>query len=156
MLDAIKGLFKSRKFVVLLFDVVITLLIYFVGKYAELAAEDLKIIIAAIQPVFLIIIAGIAWEDASMKRAGIFPKHVMTYVVTSPMTGLLRSRKFWTGILDMVISLVLFFTAKYLLASIADDIHFVIMSLQPVFLMLIAGIAWEDSAAKKAGLISFQ
>ena len=69
----------------------------------------------------------------------------------SPIPALFKSRKFWTGILDLVISLVLFFTAKYLSESIAEDIKFVIAAVQPVFLAIIVGIAWEDAAAKRAG-----
>jgi len=51
----------------------------------------------------------------------------------------------------MVISLVLYFGAKYLAPEIADDMKFVIAAIQPVFIALIAGIAAEDAAAKRNG-----
>ena len=60
-------MFKSAKFWTAVFDMVCSLSIYFVGKYAGAAAADLKFIIAAIQPVFLMVIAGWAWEDAFTK-----------------------------------------------------------------------------------------
>ena len=69
----------------------------------------------------------------------------------SPVAALFKSRKFWTGILDLIFSTVLFFTAKYLAPEFADDVKFMIAALQPVFLMIIAGIAWEDAAEKRAG-----
>ena len=69
----------------------------------------------------------------------------------SPVSNLFKSRKFWTAILDLVVSLVLYFTAQYLNEQIANDIKFVIAGLQPVFIMVIAGIAWEDAALKSNG-----
>ena len=62
-----------------------------------------------------------------------------------------KSRKFWTAIVDLVVSLVLYFTAKYASPEMAEDVKFLIVSFQPVFLMIVAGIAYEDAAAKKAG-----
>ena len=70
----------------------------------------------------------------------------------SPVAALFKSRKFWRAILDLLVSLTLFFTAKYLAPEFAEDVKFVIAAIQPVFIMLIAGIAWEDAAAKRAGL----
>ena len=67
------------------------------------------------------------------------------------MTRLLHSSKFWTAMTDVVISLVLYFVGKYVPGA-ADDINFVIGAIQPVFLMVIAGIFAEDAAAKRAGL----
>lgn len=69
-MNPISGLFRSRKFWVALFDLVVSLILYFVGKYAAPAvADDIKFVIAAIQPVFLLVIGGIAYEDGQQKRA---------------------------------------------------------------------------------------
>ena len=68
----------------------------------------------------------------------------------NPFVGLLRSRKFWIAVLDMVVAMVVFFLGKYAKLAIEDTIV-IIAALQPVVLMLIAGIAWEDAAAKRAG-----
>lgn len=66
------------------------------------------------------------------------------------MVQLLHSRKFWLLILDTVISLALFFVGKYDPAHI-EDVKFMVGALQPVFVMVIAGIAIEDAAEKRAG-----
>ena len=73
MPDAIDHLFRSRKFLLLLLDTVVSLATYFVGKYASpLAAQDLLFLIASIQPVFVAVIAGIAYEDGQEKSAGVY------------------------------------------------------------------------------------
>ena len=62
----------------------------------------------------------------------------------NPIKGLLISRKFWALMLDVVISIVLYFVGKYGTPSVYEDIKFLIAALQPVFVMLIASIAYED------------
>lgn len=69
----------------------------------------------------------------------------------NPIVALFRSRKFLTGLLDMVISMATYFITKYAAPAVADDILFVIASLQPVVLAIIVAWAWEDAAAKRAG-----
>ena len=65
-----KGLICSRKFWLLLLDTVMSLGLYFVGKYASASLlEDTKLVILAMQPVFVAIILAIAWEDAAQKGA---------------------------------------------------------------------------------------
>ena len=65
----------------------------------------------------------------------------------NPFSALLHSRKFWLLVLDTVISMVLYFTGKYLPAA-AEDVKFGILGLQPVIIALIIAIAWEDAALK--------
>lgn len=62
----------------------------------------------------------------------------------NPIKGLLISRKFWTLVLDVIVSTVLYFVGKYGSVSVFEDIKFLIAALQPVFVMLIASIAYED------------
>lgn len=70
MSDAISHLFASRKFLLLLLDTVVSVATYFIGKYATPAtAQDLLFLIAALQPVFVAVIIGIAHEDAAEKSA---------------------------------------------------------------------------------------
>jgi len=69
----------------------------------------------------------------------------------NPAKGLIQSRKFWILMLDVVISLITYFVTKYASPMYAEDVLFFIGAMQPVFIALIAGIAWEDSAAKRAG-----
>ena len=62
-----------------------------------------------------------------------------------------KSRKFWTAIVDVAVVLILYFVGKYGSESLFDDIQLVIITIQPVFILVIGGIAYEDAAAKKAG-----
>ena len=66
--EAFKALLRSRKFVVLLLDVVLSLVLFFVGKYALNALEDVKFVLGAFQLVALAVIGGIAYEDGQQKR----------------------------------------------------------------------------------------
>jgi hypothetical protein len=68
-----KLLFQSRKFWLLILDTCLSLTLYFVGKYAGVAFEDVKLLVLALQPVFLMIIYAIAKEDVAAKEAGILP-----------------------------------------------------------------------------------
>ena len=63
-----KLLFASRKFWLLILDTVISLSLYFVGKYAGIAFEDVKLVILTLQPVFIMLIYAIAKEDAAGVR----------------------------------------------------------------------------------------
>jgi hypothetical protein len=61
------------------------------------------------------------------------------------VASLLRSRKFWLLILDTVISVTLFFVGKAS-PALLEDVKFLIVSLQPVFVTIIGAIAYEDAA----------
>ncbi len=67
----------------------------------------------------------------------------------NPLQALLKSRKFLVLLLDTTVSLVLYFSAKYLAAGAVEDIKTVILTLQPVVLVLIGAIAYEDGQAMK-------
>lgn len=70
----------------------------------------------------------------------------------SPIKGLFASRKFLTLVLDVLLSLALYFVGKYGSASLFEDVKFLIASLQPVFIALIGAIAYEDVGKVKAGV----
>jgi hypothetical protein len=63
------ALLHSRKFWLLMFDFILGLTTYFVGKYAPLAADDVKFVFAAVQPVFITVIYAIAKEDSALITA---------------------------------------------------------------------------------------
>jgi hypothetical protein len=65
------------------------------------------------------------------------------------MQRLARSSRFWTLILDVVVSITLFFVGKYAGAAL-EDTKFLIVTLQPVFVLLIGAYTAEDMAAKSA------
>ena len=69
----------------------------------------------------------------------------------NPFSGLLRSRKFWLMILDLAVSMLTYFITKYAAPALADDALYVIAALQPVFVVIIGAIAYEDGKAKAAG-----
>ena len=64
----------------------------------------------------------------------------------NPFSLLFHSRKFWLLILDTLISLVLYFVGKYATPTVLDDIKTLVVILQPVFIVVIAAIAYEDAA----------
>jgi hypothetical protein len=70
------------------------------------------------------------------------------------MAGLLRSRKFWIMLVDVLASTVLYFLAKYSSESMVNDVKFLIASYQPVILLVIGAIAYEDGANVKAKSVS--
>jgi len=73
----------------------------------------------------------------------------------NPFAGLLRSRKFLLLVLDVVVSFAVYFITKYAAPSFADDMLYVIGGLQPVFVVIIGAIAYEDGQAKKAGTFKY-
>jgi hypothetical protein len=59
-----KALLYSRKFWLLTLDTLVSLGLYFAGKYAAPGLfEDIQTVILALQPAFVAIIVAIAWED---------------------------------------------------------------------------------------------
>ena len=68
------------------------------------------------------------------------------------MNGLIYSRKFWIAVVDVISGWVLYFIPKYLAPEAAQDIMTVYLSVQPVIVMLIGAIAYEDAAKHKASL----
>jgi len=68
----------------------------------------------------------------------------------NPIRLLLRSRKFWVLILDVLVSTIIFIASRYTSISVQTDVKFFIGALQPVFLFVISAIAYEDGATKRA------
>ena len=66
-------------------------------------------------------------------------------------SSLIRSRKFWLMIFDLVVSMSIFFITKYAAPAFADDALFMIGAIQPPILFVIAGITVEDAAQKLSG-----
>jgi len=62
----------------------------------------------------------------------------------NPFAALMHSRKFWLTVFDAVLALATFFVAKYV-PQAAEDVKFVFLTIQPVFVSIILAIAWEDS-----------
>lgn len=64
------ALIHSRKFLLLCLDVIVSTVLFVAGKSGNAQmAEDVKALIALYQPVFIAIIAAIAYEDAALARS---------------------------------------------------------------------------------------
>ena len=61
---------------------------------------------------------------------------------------ILKSRKFWLMLVDIVISTAAYFIAKYVAPETGNDIMWLIGAWQPVVITLIYSIAKEDAAEK--------
>jgi len=150
---ALKRLVRSRKFLLALLDVVIALVLFFGTKYAApVVFEDIQFLILTLQPVFVAIIAAIAYEDAAFKRTG---RVVLAYQKEPAFVLLLRSRKFLLLCLDVVISIAIYFVGKYAALAL-EDVKFAILTLQPLVVLLIGSIAYEDGATLSAPAPGFQ
>lgn len=69
-MNPFQGLLRSRKFMLAVLDVVASTALYFAGKYAGAALDDIKFLIAAYQPVVGLVILGITVEDTARTQAG--------------------------------------------------------------------------------------
>jgi len=54
-----------------------------------------------------------------------------------------KLKEFWTVLVDLVVSAILYFGGKYLAPSIFEDVKWVIVALQPVAALCIAYFATE-------------
>lgn len=66
------------------------------------------------------------------------------------MDRLLHSAKFWTAAVDATCSTVLLLGARYLSPADVELVRQLVIIYQPVFLTVIAAIAVEDAATKRA------
>ena len=64
-LSPLAKLLKSRKFLLLILDTVVSLVVLFVGLYFQASVEVVAIVIGLLQPVFVMIIGAIAYEDVA-------------------------------------------------------------------------------------------
>ena len=64
------------------------------------------------------------------------------------MSTLLKSRKFWLMIFDVVVSTAVYLVTQYVNPALAEKIIWLIGAWQPVIIAVIVGIAVEDAAEK--------
>ena len=65
MLDAFKSLLKSRKFLLMIVDVVVSLALLYFSNF-----PNVEVLVGILQPVVVAVIVGIAVEDAAEKSNG--------------------------------------------------------------------------------------
>ena len=69
-LSPFKKLLKSRKFLLLVLDTVVSIALFVVSSYVPGYEEAVKFLIGALQPVFVALIIAISVEDAAIARNG--------------------------------------------------------------------------------------
>lgn len=62
----------------------------------------------------------------------------------NPIKSLLGSRKFLLLVLDVVVSVILYFASKYASPSVADDVKTLIGLMQPVWIAVIVAITIQN------------
>ena len=67
----------------------------------------------------------------------------------NPFSRLLQSRRFWLAVMDAVISIALYFAAKSGMAAV-EDVRFLIVTMQPVVVILIVAFTYEDVQARRS------
>jgi hypothetical protein len=65
---------------------------------------------------------------------------------------ILHSRRFWTAVVDMIVSLALYFVSQFYPSS-AEMVKFTIVAIQPVVVILIAAFTTEDVASINADAV---
>ncbi len=71
--NPLKALLMSRKFWIMILDLVVSMGGYFITKYAAPEfANDSLFVIGALQPVFVTVIGAIAYEDGKAKGADVY------------------------------------------------------------------------------------
>ncbi len=73
-MNPFKGLLVSRKFWLMVLDVIVSGATYFIGKYAGADGQDMLFVIGLLQPVFVTVIASVTLED-NAERKLIASKH---------------------------------------------------------------------------------
>ena len=64
-LSPLKKLLGSRKFLLLILDTVVSVVLWIASSYFPEAQEAVKFMIMALQPVIIAVIVAIAWEDVA-------------------------------------------------------------------------------------------
>lgn len=67
-MEGIKGLLQSRRFLTMVIYAVISVILYFVGKYFQVAADDVKFLIATLLPIALALVAAFTIDDMQAAR----------------------------------------------------------------------------------------
>ncbi len=66
------GLMRSRKFWVMVLDAGVSLALYFAAKYMGASEyDDIKVVIALLQPIAVTVVGMIAHEDVNAMKAGL-------------------------------------------------------------------------------------
>lgn len=78
-MNPFKALFASRKFWLLIMDTIVSLVLYFVPRYVPGAEADVRFLILALQPIFIVVISAIAYEDGKIIPAQLSVEEAKEY-----------------------------------------------------------------------------
>jgi hypothetical protein len=60
--------------------------------------------------------------------------------------------KFWTLLVDSIVSALLFFFGKYSSPDVFDNVKFLIAAIQPIVVLILAGLFQAEAIALRAGI----
>lgn len=94
--NPLKSLLNSRKFWVMILDLVTSFTLYFVAKYAKIALEDVKFVILGLQPLFLLVIYSIYGQNVQGMKSDSDVESSKTYYLSeSKMDDINKILKEW-------------------------------------------------------------
>ena len=129
-----KKLFRSRKFCLMLFDLVLSMGLYFLARWINPNAyQDVFYVIGLMQLPVAAVIRAITIEDKW---------NTEDFDPLPPLTMLFSSKQFWVMALDVVVSVSAYFVGKYVNPQQSQDIRWMITTMQPVALFVIE--AWTQ------------
>jgi len=132
MLNAWKSLFKSRKLWLALLAILQSCIMAFTNVPIELWLSIDALLVA--------VILAIAWEDSAMKAAG--NGGPMYQGLSGLVESLMRSRKVWLAAAGVLQTFLFYFVPAF-----PKEVW---MSIDGLLIVVIASIAWEDAALKRA------
>lgn len=131
--------FKSRKFLLMLFDLILVVTLVALSRYLpnpELF-KDIYFVIAILQVPFIAMIRAITIEDVSQYK---------DFDPLPPLVMLFKSKQFWVTMLDIAIILFAYFMTKYSDPQMAKDAKWFMGLIQPMLLAVIEGWTQENAA----------
>jgi hypothetical protein len=66
--DPGQALLHNRAFLMAVLDAVLSLVVFFVGKYAPNAIEDVNFVILTMQPIFVTLVVAFTYSDVQIAR----------------------------------------------------------------------------------------
>jgi hypothetical protein len=132
-------LFKSRKFLLLIFDFVLVVALVMLARFVDPNLfQDIYFVIVLLQLPFVAMIRAITIEDTN---------NYEDFDPLPPLIMLFKSKQWWVVMFDIAIVLVGYFSSKYLDEQAAKDTKWMIGLIQPMVLFIIDGWTKENAEA---------
>lgn len=125
--------YKSRTFLLGTLDIVISLILLFIGVQFPAYTDVAKTVLYALQPLVVALIIASTVEGS------------LLYHFSIPVQGMFTtSRKFWLGALDLVVSFILLFVSVSI-PQYRAVVQAIIWAIQPLIVSLIVGWTIDDT-----------